>query len=142
MKILRNGHKRAGLLGSTNLLGVHLELADDLDGDLAPLAGGISCSVYVTEGAVAHLLKDLPSIETGVLGQFALCLALFCDNALQDFRVDSLTLGCRLLLVLVGGRSLCRSTSLGSDVAVVASSSDRVVAMRGIGMWLVVHYRL
>src|SRR5690242_6924982 len=100
MKTIGNGQKRAGLLGNTDLLGVHLKLADHLYGDLAPLSRGISCSVYVAEGAVAHLLQDRPPLETRVLGQLALCFTFFGDNAFQNFRVNPLALGGSGILLL------------------------------------------
>lgn len=124
MMTIGNGQKRAGLLGNTNLLGVHLKLADDLYGHLAPLSRGISCSVHVAEGAVAHLLQNLPPFKTRVLGQLALCLALFCDNALQYFWVNSLALSGSILLLLLLDRSVSRGTGLCCNVTVVASSSD------------------
>lgn len=135
-----NGQKRAGMLGNTDLLGIHFEFAHNLDGNFAPLTGGIPRSVYITEGAVTHLLQNLPSFEPRVLGQLALCLAFFRNDALQNFWVDALALGGGFLLVFLVGRTISRSAGLRCDVAVVASSSDRVVTMgqRGMLQWLVV----
>ncbi|KAF1930560.1 uncharacterized protein M421DRAFT_376779 [Didymella exigua CBS 183.55] len=141
---LRNGQERAGLLGNTDLLRAHLELADDLDGHLAPLPGGISCSVYVAEGAVAHLLKNLPSFKTRVLGQLALCLTFLGNNALQNLRINSLTLLGGFLLLPLIGCSVCCGSGLCCDVAVVAPSSDRIITVGSSCMMqrLVIHYRL
>lgn len=105
----------------TNLLRVHLELADDLDGDFAPLAGGVSCAVHVAEGAITHLLDERPSVETGILGQLALGGTLLCNDAFEDLGVDLRLLGFALLLV--ASRARRRIASLGSDVAVVACAS-------------------
>lgn len=70
-------------LGNTDLLGVHLKLANDLDGNLAPLPMGVACAVDIAEGAVAHLLDQVPALEAGVAGHLALGLALLCDDALK-----------------------------------------------------------
>lgn len=124
MTTLENGLKRAGLLGYTDLLGVHLELADNFDGHLAPLPSGISCSVYVAEGTVAHLLKNLPSLKTGILGQLALRLAFLGYNALQNFRINSFALLGGFLLLPLVGCSVCGGSGLCGNIAVITSSSD------------------
>lgn len=86
---------------NTHLHAVHLILADHLDGDLSPLARGISSTVHVAEGAVAHLVRELPSLQAGVLGEPALAGILFGDELGEVVVVDALGFGG---LVRVGGR--------------------------------------
>lgn len=98
------------------LIVVHLELADDFDGDLL-VCLGISCSVYVAEGAIAHLLDEDESFQTRILRHLAgLCSFLGDDSgnvgmsvSVLDFLVSSLSLRCSV-------------ASLSSDVAVVAGA--------------------
>ena len=139
-----NGQKRAGISGNTDLLRVHFEFAHNLDGNFAPLTSGIPRSVDVAEGAVTHLLQNLQSFKPRVFGQLALCFAFFRNDALQNFGVNTLALGSSFLLVFLVGRTISRSPGLRCDVAVVASSSDRVVTVgqRGMLKWLVVYGRL
>lgn len=114
--------------GMANLLRVHLELADDLDGDLTPLAGGISCAVDIAEGAIAHLLDQGPALQAWIPGELALGLTLLGYDTLEHLGVDLGLLGVTLLPVAHGvGGSIA---SLGGDVAVVASAgADGIVAV-------------
>ena len=82
---MRMGQERAGHFrrGSTDLAGIHLELAHHLDGDLALLlAGGVARAVHVAEGAVAHFFEQSPALEPGVLGKLALCFTLLGHDTL------------------------------------------------------------
>jgi hypothetical protein len=76
----------------TYLHTVHLELSDDLDGDLprAPLA--IPRPIYIAEGSIAHLLKELPPLEARVVGKLALALILLGDEPRNVLVGDALVL--------------------------------------------------
>jgi len=56
---------------ATYLLAVHLVFADDLDGHLAGVALEVAGAVDVAEGAIAHLLDELPPLEPRVPGKLA-----------------------------------------------------------------------
>ena len=85
---------------------------------------GISCSIDVAEGAVAHLLHENESFQTRIFGHFACFFPLFSNNGV-DFGVSTLDWH-----FLVPASSLgCGSSSLGSDIAVVVSRSDRIVIL-------------
>jgi hypothetical protein len=142
-----DGQGRADPPGQTNLAGVHLKLAHDLDGDLAVLAGGITCSVDVAEGAVAHLLDQLPALEAGVLRQLALGLTLLGDDALEYGGVDVPSRGAggggRLELLLVAGRAGCDVAGLCGYVAVIEGADGEVAMGRDVVLLLgLVHDRL
>ena len=109
-------------MGSTDLLGVHLELADNLDSDLGILASGVLCAVDVAEGAVAHLLDQRPPLETWITGQLSLGLTLFRDDALEDLWINSGVFRSSIFLLLVASRPRCRIAGLRSNVAVVAGA--------------------
>jgi hypothetical protein len=135
VKTLGDGQVRGKSTGNTDLLRVHLKLAHNLDGHLAVLAGGVAGAVHVAEGAVAHLLDQVPALEPGVAGHLALGLALLCDDAFEHRRVDCLALCGRLHLLLVGCCAFGSGTGLGSDVAVVSGSrADRVVAVGDVAV--------
>ena len=90
---------------ATYLHVVHFEFANDLYGNLAGIAGQILGPVDVAEGAVSHLLEQLPSFQAGVLGELAPRLALLLDD-LGD-------------VVLVAGPG---SAALGGRFGVVSSN--------------------
>ena len=109
---------------------VHLKLPNDLDGNLLVDAMRVLCAVDVAEGAVAHLLNQLPSFETGVSRQLALALTLLGDDSLQDIRVDFL-LCLLLLLLLVDGMSRSLAGTSG-HISVITTSSDGEVTLSGV----------
>lgn len=81
MEVGKQGRSALVLLGvSTYLHIVHLELADDLDGHLSSISLKILCPVNVTEGAVAHLLQQLPPLQARIFRVLALFLILFGNN--------------------------------------------------------------
>jgi hypothetical protein len=66
---------------------IHFKFPDYLDGDLSMLPMGVSGSVHVAEGAVTHLLEQSPSLQAGVLGEFASTLSLLSHDAFQNSRI-------------------------------------------------------
>ena len=82
---------------TTYLHAVHLVFADDLDGHLAGIALAVAGPVDVAEGAVAHLLDELPSLKPGVPGELAPARILLGHQA-RNVLVGYSFLG----LVLVG----------------------------------------
>lgn len=62
------------------LIAVHLEFAHDLDRDLVVLRGGILGTVYIAEGAIAHLLQQDPALQAGVFRHLGPVHALLCDE--------------------------------------------------------------
>lgn len=89
----------------TYLCRVHLELADDLDGDLAVLALAVLRAVDVAESAIAHLLNECVPLQSRVAGQLALALTLFGNNTLEHRVILLLLLALALLPVVdrIGG---------------------------------------
>ena len=65
---------------ATHLHVIHFKFANDLDGNLAGVAGQILGPVDVAEGTVSHLLEQLPSFQAGVLGELAPRLAFLLDD--------------------------------------------------------------
>jgi hypothetical protein len=82
---------------ATYLLAVHLVFADDLDGHLAGVALEVASAVDVAEGAIAHLLDELPPLEPRVPGKLAPACILLGHQA-RDIVVGHPLLS----LVLVG----------------------------------------
>lgn len=101
------------------LIGVHFELAHDLDGHLIARLS-ISCFVDIAEGAIAHLLQQDVSLETGIARELARPFSFFGYNGV-DFGVSVLN-----LLVLASGIG-GSSSSLSNDIAVV-NGGHRVLA--------------
>lgn len=99
--------KKTGLRcsrSSTHLHVVHLVLAYDFDGDLAVLALQVAGSVDVAEGAIAHLLNELPSLEAWVVGELGLAGVLLGDELGEAGLVylAALSVSGRLLFEVVG----------------------------------------
>jgi len=103
------------VVSNTYLIRVHLELADDLDSHLSDFSVQIACTVDIAERAIAHLLYQLPSLESWVSRQFAFALVLFRNYPLQLLLVDLLVTFLLVLLSLVR----CRIVGLRSSVSVV-----------------------
>ena len=68
----------------TYLCGVHLELADDFDGNLGSMAVSFPGTVYVAEGTVAHFLQQGPPFQAGIFWQLPLAFPLFRNDSLDD----------------------------------------------------------
>jgi hypothetical protein len=90
------------LCGRTYLVRVHLEFAHDLDRDFSSLALQIARAIDVAEGAIAHLLQQLPPFQTRVFGQLPLALVLLGNHPGQILVLDLLAL-CAGLLLGAGG---------------------------------------
>jgi hypothetical protein len=58
--------KKIELLANTYLARIHLKLAHDFDGYFSCSALDIPCLVDITESSIAHLLDELPSLQTGI----------------------------------------------------------------------------
>lgn len=71
---------------------VHLKLANYLDGHLTFDSLEIDGLVHIAEGAVAHLRKQPPSLQSRVSWQLPLSVVLFGYHACECFGVD-LSLG-------------------------------------------------
>lgn len=113
--------------GTTYLCRVHFELADHFDGHFGVLSVVVLGAVNIAEGAVAHLLDQSVSLQTGVTRQLALAFTLLGNNALEDRAVIVFLLTLALLLIVYG--TSCGVASLGSDASVVYCRS-RVVVVR------------
>ncbi len=62
----------SGIQFKTYLSGIHFIPADDLDSDLTGVgACPITSAVHVAERTVAHLLDQLPPLESGVVRELA-----------------------------------------------------------------------
>ena len=105
---------------------VHLELADDLDGHLASGTFQVPRTIHVAESAVAHLLDELPTFQTGVFGEFA------AAGILLGYELRDIIVGDPLALGLDNHRLLQRGVA-GANAAVVvivsAGGSSVVVTM-------------
>lgn len=113
------------------LCGVHLKFSHDLDCDLVVDVVRILRPVDVAEGAVAHLLHELPSFEARIPRQFAFAFAFFGDDSLQ-YRVVVVFLLCIPLLLSVHGvgggvARFCRLMSVIDD-------SSREVSLWRVGL--------
>lgn len=108
---------------STHLHAVHLVLADDLDGAFAVFALDVCGAVDVAEGTVAHLLDQMPPLQTGVSREFALALVFFGDDLGQVCAVYVLGRLGRLVLVRFDGVG---SGVAGLSGAVLPVGGDRV----------------
>lgn len=110
---------------------VHLELANNLDGNFTHLAFKIASAVDVTERAVTHFLNQLPPIESLVLWEFAPARSLL-GHQLVDIVHTSLlvaaTLHVLLVLVTVCGDTICASCSVG-----IVDGSGGVGFVNGLG---------
>lgn len=101
------------------LTGVHLELSDNLDTDFGVLALSVFRPVDVAEGAIAHLLYQLPSLQTWILRHLPFALSLLSNNALENGGIDIFL----ALLSLLLFRSSCSYiTCLSGDISVVSRS--------------------
>lgn len=74
---------------NTHLHVVHFVLADHLDSDLAMVALQIAGAVDVAEGAVAHLLEQLPPLQAGVAGELCSARILLGNKLLELGLVDT-----------------------------------------------------
>ena len=99
---------------NTYLTLVHFKLADDFDGHLSNFPIQIARSVDVAEGAVAHLLYQLPSLQPRISWQFALALVLFRNYPLQLLLVDLLA-----FLLLLLSLMCCRIVGLRSPISLI-----------------------
>lgn len=108
-------------LCTTYLHAVHFILADDFDGDLSVRPLQIAGAVYVAEGTVSHLLKELPALEAGVVGELALAGIFFGNELGETGLIDAFAFaicvgcsfrnGCALILRVLG---VCMLWLLGS----------------------------
>lgn len=112
IKDQRRWLRRRGLV--TNLHVVHLVLAHDFDSDVAVLALQVAGSVDVAEGAVAHLLDELPSLEARIVGKLGLAATSLARLASSTLRLSRFLLGCL-------SRSLARARP-GSEFDVTFSA--------------------
>lgn len=124
------------LCGRTYLVRVHLEFAHDLDRDFTGIALQVARAVDVAEGAIAHLLQQLPPFQARVSGQLPLALVLLGDHPGQVLVLDLLALCARLLLVRAGlllGAGGVRGDvpGLGPPIPRVGAVGDRVCV--GVG---------
>ena len=66
---------------------VHFELPYHLDRDLVVDVLGVLGPIDITEGAVAHLLDQLPAFEARISRELAFAFTLFGNDALENRRV-------------------------------------------------------
>lgn len=98
------------------LIRVHFELADNLDGDF--LSGfGVSGTVDVGEGTVAHLFDQEEAFQTRVARHFAGLLSLLGNDSF-DFWISGILLDFLIFSLRLSGGMV----GLGSDVTVVPAS--------------------
>jgi len=62
------------------LVAVHFEFPDDLDRDLAKLAGGIFGTIDITEGTISHLFQQDPSLQAGIRRHLRFVLPLLGND--------------------------------------------------------------
>ena len=125
---------------TTYLCGVHLVLADDLDGDVTGVhACPIPRTVDVAESTVAHLFDELPAFQARVVRELAAAFALLGDNLGNLLIPDAARLGACLggwlanaIRILLGmGMSGCLVCCHGARSA--AGVGDGVVGCALLG---------